>query len=66
MDWAARSPTIRSIARWSLIVLMTAPVTTPVRSRLLIRARECTTQFPKKIPEGPRFHHISRCDQHAD
>jgi hypothetical protein len=35
-DWAARSLTIRSIARRSLIMLTTAPV----RSRLLFRVRD--------------------------
>ena len=39
MDWAARSLTIRSIARRSLIMFMTAPV----RSWRLMRVRDCAT-----------------------
>src|SRR5439155_25277555 len=41
-DRAAQSLTVRSIARRSLIMLMTAP-TAPVRSRRLMRVRDCAT-----------------------
>src|SRR6266480_7812901 len=60
-DWASRSLTIRSIARRSLIMLMTARVP----SRLLIWLRDCVTSRSKKVSEGPCVRHISRTDQHG-
>jgi hypothetical protein len=60
--WAARSRATMSIARRTLIMLMTAP-TPAVRPRLLLRVRDCTADRSKKIPERPCVCNISRVDQ---
>jgi hypothetical protein len=46
-------------------MLTTAP-TASVRSRRLLRVRDCATYRSEKISEGVRFRLISHSDQHID
>ena len=62
-NWPARSLTIRNIARWSLIMLVSAS-SAPVR--FLMRGCDRGTYRSKEIPEGPCACHITRTDQHGD
>jgi len=41
-------------------------MTAPVRSRLLLRVRDCVADCPKEILEWSRFRHFGRGEQSED